>query len=63
MLQKSKFCRECDERRLFAKSHFSGGMGCLLTILTAGLFIPIWLLIGLCETLSAWRCQDCGSRG
>lgn len=58
--QKSRYCRECGRRTLHAKSYFSGGWGCLLTIVTGGLFIPIWLIAGIIDHAKAWRCQVCG---
>lgn len=61
-VQKQKFCRNCGKKTLFAKERFSGGMGCLLTILTAGLFIPIWLLADGLSILRPYRCQQCGGK-
>ncbi len=59
--QRSKWCRRCEGYTLHVRNTFSGGWGCLLTILTAGLFLPIWLLIGIFEMLFArYHCQQCG---
>jgi len=35
-------------------------MGLLLTLLTAGLFLPIWLLIDVLGVLRPYKCQTCG---
>lgn len=58
--QSRRKCRECGKKTLHAKETFSGGMGCLLTILTAGLFIPVWGFVMLGDALKPWRCQVCG---
>ena len=58
--QKRKFCIECNKNTLHQKETFSGGMGCLLTILTGGLFLPLWLLADLCGIFSKYKCQSCG---
>lgn len=58
--QKSKHCRQCQRKTLHARERFSDGWGVLLTILTAGLFLPIWLLIGVANSLTRYRCQTCG---
>lgn len=47
-------------KTLHAKERFSFGMGLLLTLLTAGLFIPIWLLIDVLGFVRPHKCQTCG---
>lgn len=59
--QTQLFCRYCQRYTRFTKPSIGAGMGCLLTIFTAGLFLLIWPLIGLYHTiLTPWRCQGCG---
>lgn len=61
MRQTSKFCKVCGRKTLHVKTQLSNGMGCLLTLLTAGLFIPIWLLYSvLILPFRPFRCQTCG---
>jgi hypothetical protein len=61
VVQESCWCEGCGKQTLHARHYFSNGFGCLLTLLTAGFFIPIWLLIGLIQTFSKpLRCQVCG---
>lgn len=60
--QKRQYCDYCQKERRFTKETFSGGWGCLLTILTGGLFIPIWLLIGFCNGVTRHRCFSCGRK-
>lgn len=61
-IQRSRFCKNCGRKTLHQIETFSNGMGCLLTILTGGLFllflIPYKLLIEPLRNI--WRCQQCG---
>lgn len=60
--QISRHCRTCGRQTLHQKQIFGGSWGCLLTLLTAGLFLPIWLLSDLLGILKPYRCQMCGSK-
>jgi hypothetical protein len=62
MAQTQRLCKECGQNTLHAKDEFAFAWGCLLTILTGGLFIPIWVLISFSDALAAWRCQTCGKK-
>ena len=60
-IQCQRYCKLCERRTLHARETFSNGLGCLLTILTAGIFLPIFLVIKVAEALTGcWRCQACG---
>lgn len=58
--QASRFCKRCTQHTLHARHTFSGGMGCLLTLLTGGLFLLFWIPYMFLESLRPWRCQACG---
>ena len=58
--QISWHCRYCQRRTLHSKERFGCGMGLLLTLLTTGLFLPIWLLIDVLGVLRPYKCQTCG---
>lgn len=61
MIQASRKCRNCGRRTLHARRSFGLGWGLLLSILTAGLFIPVWFCIKISEALFvSWKCQQCG---
>jgi len=60
--QRSRFCKGCGAQRLFVKHHFSSVLGLVLTAITGGLFLLIWLPVGLCEMLTPFRCQQCGGK-
>lgn len=59
-LQKQKRCRQCEENTLHERDHFSDGIGCLITVITAGLFLPLWLILLALEGTRPWICQKCG---
>ncbi len=60
-IQAQRHCRLCGRKTLHARSSFGNGWGVFLSIITAGLFIPVWLGIGVLEALTQkWRCQACG---
>ena len=61
LTQAQRYCRICDRKTLHARQTFSTGWGCLLTLLTGGLFLIIWIPVMFLEALtSKWRCQACG---
>lgn len=61
MSQVSRHCAECGHKTLHVKEQMSNGMGCLITILTGGLFIPFWLFYSvLILPFRPYRCQQCG---
>lgn len=60
--QLSRFCATCDRQTLHAKEIFGMTWGCLFTILTAGLFLPLWILVDVFGALKPYRCQSCGGK-
>lgn len=61
--QKQKMCRNCGRKTLFQKDRFSFGWGCLLSILTGGLFLIVWVLLEFLDIFRPYRCQTCGRKG
>ena len=61
--QKQLECKTCKRNTLFQRETFSEGIGCLLTVLTCGLFLPIWFLLELNSDMKPYRCQQCGQKG
>lgn len=61
MMQTQRRCKTCGKKTLHARPKFSSVGGCLLSVLTLGLFLPFWglIMIGGGAT-GAWRCQVCG---
>jgi DNA-directed RNA polymerase subunit RPC12/RpoP len=61
MAQVSRHCSECGRKTLHVKEQLSNGMGCLLTVITVGLFLPFWLAYSmLVLPFRPYRCQVCG---
>lgn len=59
--QASLWCDHCGDRTLHERHYFGGAWGWLFTILTGGLFAPIWLLIAIVQQQTRpQRCQRCG---
>jgi len=62
MQQAQKTCENCGRKTLHGRERFSDGWGCLLTILTGGLFLPAWVVIWLLDSFKPWVCQSCGQK-
>jgi hypothetical protein len=60
MQQGASWCPVCECQRLVARPQMSLGMGCLLTILSAGLFLVPWIVLAWMEQRQSWVCQTCG---
>ena len=45
---------------MFARERMSEGWGCALTILTAGLWIPVWIVVAFAQRNKPFRCRSCG---
>lgn len=58
--QTSRYCRTCARPTLHQKEIFSGAWGCLLTLLTGGLFLIVWILADVLGVLRPYKCQACG---
>lgn len=63
MRQMSRFCRSCQQNTLHQQHQMvSDGMGCLLSILTVGLFLPVWILLAFIDVAQPKLCQRCGTK-
>ena len=62
VIKKQKFCKSC-QKNVYAErpTGISDGIGCLLIILTCGLFLPIFLLLRMINAFAAFKCPACGS--
>lgn len=61
VLQAQRYCKLCGRKTLHARPCFSDGAGCILTVITLGLFLPLWIVLKVVEAFtSKWRCQACG---
>lgn len=59
--QSSKFCRHCRRQVLAQRQGPSHVIHAILSLLTAGLWLVVWLLACVIQ-VGGWRCQVCGSK-
>ncbi|MCA9069188.1 MAG: hypothetical protein KDA84_09710 [Planctomycetaceae bacterium] len=55
MKPRPKYCKQCGREVSHRKKRMKTTTGLMLTVLTAGLFLPVWLLSG------RWVCMECGT--
>jgi DNA-directed RNA polymerase subunit RPC12/RpoP len=53
-------CSYCRSKRLFTKSGPSHVLHLILSVLTVGLWLPVWVIIVVLGALTPYRCQSCG---
>jgi hypothetical protein len=54
-----RFCDRCNEYVLAVRGGPNHILHLLLSILTVGLWVPIWLIVSL--QVGGWRCSKCGT--
>jgi hypothetical protein len=54
-----RYCKECKKMVKVESKGSSHILHLLLSIITCGLWIPLWFL---CAMSRDWRCAECGSR-
>lgn len=57
--RKSGFCDSCHKRTVVFRKGTNHILHLILTILTAGLWLVVWL--GVSVKFGGWRCTVCGS--
>ncbi len=60
--QSQVYCRTCQRSTLHHKEYFDAGWGCLLTLLTCGLFLLFWIPLGIIRWFNPRVCQTCGRK-
>ena len=58
--EKSGFCKSCDKQVMVRRKGTNHILHLLLTVFTAGIWLPIWLLS--CFRFGGWRCTQCGGK-
>jgi len=57
------WCDHCRDYRIAKRSlGISDGTGCLLSLVTLGLFLPIFLLLRLINSSGSYHCATCGAK-
>lgn len=57
--QLMKYCRSCKGKTLHVQPSTSHILHLILSVITAGLWIPVWLLVGMNNTTKS-QCTACG---
>ena len=60
---KSKFCRVCERQTAFVKEGPNHVLHLLLSVVTFGIWLIVWFLLGLMSGARSYRCSQCGSTG
>lgn len=55
-----RFCNTCNAQRIFAKPKLSHILHLLLSIVTAGMWLGIWLILAFFRLFAPYRCSACG---
>jgi len=58
--QRRHYCKTCGQSRLFTKQSVNHVLHLILSVLTGGVWVVIWILAGLASLLTPFRCTDCG---
>jgi hypothetical protein len=54
------YCKDCQANRLGEKQATSHVLHLILTVLTVGLWLPVWLLVSFINGIARYRCPVCG---
>ena len=57
----SHYCETCAAQRVFNKPTVNHILHLILSLVTAGLWLIVWALLGISSALSAETCATCGS--
>ena len=60
MLYKEIFCPKCNRETLHEKSRIELATALVLTAVTGGLFLPVWLFLEGRFAFTPYKCQHCG---
>ena len=59
--QTRRFCKTCGENRLAVRTTPNHVLHLILTILTAGLWAIVWVIVSVVSA-GNFRCSQCGSK-
>ena len=60
-IKKRAWCPQCQTNVIAERpTGMSDGMGCVLTILTCGLFLPLFVLLRAINAMAGYKCNRCG---
>lgn len=59
---KGAFCAHCQKQVMAQGSKPNHILHVILSIVTLGAWLPVWLIVTLAKTGTGYRCTQCGSR-
>ena len=59
--QTGRFCAHCQKNVMATGTTPNHVLHLFLSLITAGLWILVWILVGL-ASIGGWRCTQCGSK-
>ena len=60
MTQTRAYCSDCKAKRLFEKQGTNNILHLILSLVTAGGWLVVWLFCGLANAFKPFRCTVCG---
>lgn len=62
IIQKGGHCPTCDKPRTATKEKINHILHLILSVITVGVWIPVWLLLLLFNFGKSFRCTSCGTK-
>jgi hypothetical protein len=59
--QSSAYCHVCQRQSLFQKPRINHVLHLILSIVTLGLWLIVWLILGIINASKSPRCTTCGA--
>ena len=59
---KTRYCRICAQKRPFDKEGPNHVLHLLLSVVTLGMWLSVWILVIGLNMWGLYRCRSCGSR-
>ena len=62
-VENTGWCSACNQQRLMRRQGTNHVLHLILTVLTLGVWLLVWIFVALSNKTSApWRCSVCGTR-
>lgn len=55
-----RMCKTCGQHRMFRKEKQNNVLHLILSVVTVGVWLPVWLLIAIAGAFTPYRCTVCG---
>jgi len=55
-----RHCKTCGQKRLFEKEKQNNLLHLILSLVTVGIWLPVWILIAVLGAFKPYRCTVCG---